>query len=361
MKSARMTQLLRLLWGLLVFLPGLSAAAEPSTPYDGMVIGVQEGMATVQLRPGLQTGDGAVVFIYRAYASIPDDFRQTQLSGETWIGRTMLQGVQDGQAKMNVSLYEVKSGDAIRLVDPLVSSTVANDAWVPRGGDRFYLTEPFLVPRRENNRISVLSDFARMGKSQDYYAGLTVDFTYWPMLFGSSLEAVEYIRFGVGGFMGQMPVSSSQTEITDVRFIFGFAETDLRMFKYMGLRPSVKLGLNNSGFGAGGGLALRVGTPQNSHLLMGFEMTRGVGGAAYFEAHHYFTRTMQLWVKSGVENLPTGERNAGKVQLGFERRLNKELSLQAAVGLGGRKSTEEKERGVNGMVGVSYHFATEQR
>lgn len=360
MKKTLFTRLLRTLWSLLLLVPGLSTAEESSPP-DGVVLSVTDGVAIAQLREGLSTGDGSIAFIYRVYTKVPDQLRQSSLSGETWIGRTMLQQVENGQAHMNVTLYDVQPGDVIRVAEPLVASTVANDAWVPRGGDRFYLTEPFLVPRQQNNRIAVTSDFARMGKAQDYYAGLTVDFTYWPMLFGSSLESVEYIRFGVGGFMGQMPLVTDETSITDVRFIFGFAETDFRLLKYMGLRPSVKLGLNNSGFGAGGGLAVRVGTPQNSHLVMGFEMTRGVGGAAYFEAHHFFSRTTQGWVKSGIENLPTGERNAGKVQLGIERQLNKTLSLQAAIGLGGRKSTEEKQRGVNGMVGFSYNFSTDKR
>lgn len=338
-------------------------------PSDGQVVELKDDMASVDLRPGLVTTDGAVVFFYRVYPVLEDARDGSQLDGgETFMGRGMLQQVENGRALVRVPFLDLKPGDQLRLADEWVASTVANSAWVPEGRLLDYLKEPFLVPRTINNRVGVTTDVSIMGKKdeetglRDYYYGTTIDFTFWPMLQGAGLDVVDYIRFGVGGFQGETKYIPADGDPTGrVRFIFGTAETDIRL-GYFGLEPSVKLGLNNSGFGWGTGLKLRIGTLQNSHFLVGYELIRGVGGAGTAEMHHFPTRRLQFWVKGGFENLPAGgDRIAGKVQVGSEFKVTKELWIKASFGVGGRRSTEASERGMNGMLGFTYNFMTKKQ
>lgn len=358
-----------LTFSLVTFLP-YSARAEAGLDFQGRVVEVVNGKAIVTLEAGAKAAEGDVVFLYRYYDRIPDALTQQVRSGETWIGRGMLQQVENGRGMVEVPFLDVLPRDIFRVVDPWVASTVANDAWVPEGIDKLYLQEPFMVPRVINNRIQVTTEGARLGKEDpstgvgDYYYGTTIDFTFWPMLYGTPLGAFEYIRFGASGFQGQTPDEAPEDglDTTLVRFISGFAETDVKLGNYMAVAPSLKLGLNNAGFGFGGGLKLRIGSAQNSHFLTGFEYSRVVGGLAFMEFHHFFTRRAQVWVKSGIENLPAGgARGAGKIQLGGEYQLTKALWLKAAVGMGGRRSTEERERGINGLLGFSYNFMTGAR
>lgn len=338
-------------------------------PPDGQVVELKQDQVVVSLRPDVVTTDGAMVFFYRSYPSLQDS-RDGSLveGGETYLGRGMLQQVANGTAIVKSQFLELRPGDSLRLADEWVASTVANAVWVPEGRLLDYLKEPFLVPRTINNRVQVTTDVAILGKKdeetglRDYYYGSTVDFTFWPMLQGPGLDAVDYIRFGVGGFQGETKyIGADSGSDGQVRFIFGMAETDIRL-GYFGLEPSIKLGLNNSGFGWGTGLKLRIGTLQNSHFLAGYELIRGVGGAGFAEMHHFPTRKLQFWVKGGFENLPAGgDRIAGKVQVGTEYKLTKALWVKASFGLGGRRSTEVAERGLNGMLGFSYNFMTRKQ
>lgn len=332
---------------------------------DGQVYEVMEGRASVQLRAGREYQDGMVVFVYRYYDQIPDVRGQAPISGETFIGRTMLQQVNGTSAVLVAPLLELRPGDRLRLVSDVVASTVSNSAWVPRGKARRSVQEPFLVPRYYNNRIQFTLDAAQMGKKTsdngvpDYYGGGTVDFTYWPMLFDTPYEKVEYIRFGAGVFKGETPVSDGEggTVAGQLTYLFGFAEGDFNVTDVFGVLPSARIGINKS-VGAGGGLKLRIGSAQNSHFLAGFEYSSAIGGDISMELHHFITEGTQFWVKSGLENLPAGQSWAGKVQVGGEHRLNRQLWLKAAVGVGGRRSTEEAGRGFNGMLGLSYNFMT---
>lgn len=333
---------------------------------DGQIYEVKDGQARVQLRAGHDYQDGQMVFVYRYYDKVPNGLNREVLSGETWVGRSMLQQVNGTSALLVAPFLDLQPGDRVRVVNAAVASTVSNDAWVPRGKARRTVQEPFLVARTFNNRIQLTTDVAQMGKQtsdggvKDYYYGSTLDFTYWPMLFDTPYETVEYIRFGAGAFQGETPLLNVDGTVNPelVRFIFGFGEADFNLTDLLGVVPSARIGLNNSGFGVGGGLKLRVGTAQNSHMLAGFEYSPAIGGLVSLELHHFVAAGTQFWVKSGIENLPAGQKWAGKVQLGLEHRLTKQLWLKGAIGMGGRRSTEEAARGINGLLGVSYNFNT---
>ena len=347
----------------------ITPAFSQSVDFDGVVVECDGERLQVKLKEEATAQVGDVVLLYRYYPNVPDPVGARHLSGHTLLGRARLVELSGLSAVVLSPLVDVEVGDQVEFVDAAIASTVAGSAWVAQGKEKERIGEPFLVPRELGNRIQLTNDFVRLSKPDetgtgDFYVGTTLDFTFWPQASDGALQKLESLRFGAGGVQGENSYAAELSPSGDplVRFLFGFAEVDYTPAPMFGLIPSLKLGLNNSGFGAGVGLKLRLGTPQNGHMIVGGEYTSGVGGKASFEFHHFPTEITQVWLGTSIENLPAGgPRWGSRIQLGVEHRLTEHWWMFGAVGISGRRALGGGEdQGPSGLLGVSYNFDTPQ-
>ena len=124
--------------------------------------------------------------------------------------------------------------------------------------------------RGKTSELTLSFQTVNFGGSRGGYLGSAVD--YHHRIFNTFYG----IRMGAGFLRGQTPNGAGA--FVENNFVFGLAEVELRLRRYLSLLPQATFGVEQDGFSTGGQVRLRIGREVGYNLVLGASGILGLGG-----------------------------------------------------------------------------------
>lgn len=184
------------------------------------------------------------------------------------------------------------------------------------------------------------------GRGRGGYFGTTID--YHHRIFNRFYG----IRMGAGFFQGTTVDASNQESTNNL--VFGLAETEIRLRRYVSLMPRISLGVEQEGFSTGLQMQLRIGREVGYNLVLGSSNFFGLGGEIL---NVNFNAPIGKVVTLGGEIKVSSLFSPGSpvLILGFLPRLRLTDSF-GIVGSLGLAAQDSNNPGFSGSLSAAYFF-----
>jgi hypothetical protein len=200
--------------------------------------------------------------------------------------------------------------------------------------------------RGKSSELSLSMQSVAFGGSRGGYLGSTVDYHH------RIFNRVYGIRMGGGFLRGQ--AQESDGTLSENNYVFGLAEVEFRMRRYLSLLPQVTLGVEQTGFSTGGQLQLRIGREVGYNLLLGASGVVGLGGGLVsVNLNAPAGKALTLGGEIRVSTLFSPDTPTLILNFLPRVRINDSLGLIGSLGIAAQDSTG---MGFSGSLSGSYFF-----